>query len=632
MFIVGLTAMSSVAGAEPDNAYLAELMVRARAATLADEREWHLLLHYRSTWLGGVVSEQDDPGFFLSPHGKTDPQAELEATLRAFFRDDLVGRSKQPAQCAFVARYQWLRGKLAFEDARLPAVRCERFDNWLKEFSAQGISLIFPSAYMNNPASMFGHTFLRVDQRGQTEQTSILAYTINYAADADTDNGLAYAVEGIFGGFKGYYTTIPYYLKVKEYRDIENRDIWEYRLNLTDGQVRRLLLHAWEMGNAYFDYFFFKENCSYHLLSLLEYANPDLHATDQFLFWTIPVDTVRVLDRYPGLVGERVYRPSRVSKIKRRREDLSGEELQWLKTVTEDTSSLRHAEFVKLPPERRAAVLDVASDYLLYRTVADAPNATTYADRNRAVLAARSQLKVRGEDKPVLPFTASPEQGHQTARVGMAGGVRQGDWFEEINFRGAHHDVLDPDPGYAFGSQLQIGALSLRHYHEQNQVRIERLTVWNAMSLSPIDRMFLSPSWKLNVGMDTVRQERAGVSCRYCSNGNINIGGGGAIESHVLRHEMFFAMIEGDANVSAAYEEHHRVGAGGTVGMLAEVTDRWKVMMTSTYLRFPFGERGDEWRGSIQQRYTLTNNLAVRFEFNHRHKDTEGVLSLYAYF
>ena len=118
----------------------------------------------------------------MSPDGKTDPQAELDATLKQFFSEELVGRSKQPAQCAFIARYYWLREKFAFDDARLPPIRCERFDRWFVDFSAQTVTLIFPSAFLNNPASMFGHTFLRIDQKGQTEQTRILAYTINFAA------------------------------------------------------------------------------------------------------------------------------------------------------------------------------------------------------------------------------------------------------------------------------------------------------------------------------------------------------------------------------------------------------------------------------------------------------------------
>jgi len=91
------------AGEPPDNAYLAELINKSLQTDLAREREWHLLLHYRENLLGGYTSEQDDPGFFMSPRGKTDPQAELDATLEQFFSDALVGRSKQSAQCAFTS-------------------------------------------------------------------------------------------------------------------------------------------------------------------------------------------------------------------------------------------------------------------------------------------------------------------------------------------------------------------------------------------------------------------------------------------------------------------------------------------------------------------------------------------------
>ena len=84
---------------------------------------------------------------------------------------------------------------------------------------------------------MFGHTFLRIDQKGQTEQTRLLAYTINYAADVPSDAGLWYPIKGIFGGFKGFFSTPPYYLKVQEYRDIENRDMWEYRLTVLGSAV-----------------------------------------------------------------------------------------------------------------------------------------------------------------------------------------------------------------------------------------------------------------------------------------------------------------------------------------------------------------------------------------------------------
>ena len=291
---------TSVEAGESTMSYPQELIQRAHEGRLADQREWHLLLHYRAKLFGGYESEQDEPGFFMSPEGKTDPDAELAATVTQFFSPDLVGRSKQPAQCAFVARYAWLKEQLAFDDSRLTPMKCDRFDQWFAGFEAQSVSLIFPAAFMNNPASMFGHTFLRIDQRGQTAQTRLLAYTINFAADVPPGSNLDYPIRGIFGGYRGNFSTVPYYLKVQEYRDIENRDIWEYRLSFNGDQIRRLLMHAWELGNASFDYYFFKENCSYHLLSILEYADPSLHLTDRIVFLTVPADTLLLLAAQPG--------------------------------------------------------------------------------------------------------------------------------------------------------------------------------------------------------------------------------------------------------------------------------------------------------------------------------------------
>src|SRR5262245_51179791 len=149
LFILLLTPVTPIDAEEPPaKAYLVELINKSIQAKLVSEREWHLLLHYRKNLFGGYTSEQDDPGFFMSSNGKTDPQAELDATLKQFFSDEPIGRSKQPAQCAFIARYTWLKQQLSFDETRLPPIACERFERWFTDFEAQSITLIFPSAFL----------------------------------------------------------------------------------------------------------------------------------------------------------------------------------------------------------------------------------------------------------------------------------------------------------------------------------------------------------------------------------------------------------------------------------------------------------------------------------------------------
>ena len=622
-----LSTASAGTPAPADPTYLSELIERATTAHLADEREWHVLLHYNRNLFGGFTSMQDDPGFFMAPDGKRNPQAELAATLTKFFSDELVGRSKQPAQCAFVARYHWLKEKLQFDDHRLPAQPCQRFWRWFNEFNAEAISVIFPTGFMNNPASMFGHTFLRIDEKGQTPHTRILAYTINYAAEVPPDAGPEYAYKGVFGAYQGHFSTIPYYLKVQEYRDIENRDIWEYRLKLTEQQVRRLLMHTWEMGNAYFDYFFFDENCSFHILSLIEAAEPSIHLLDRFPFYTIPVDTIRLLVE-SGLVGEVVSRPSRSTLVRRKREAMNDEERAWLNRLIREPETLKSEGFRRFSLDRQAFVLETASDYLLMRSSGGGAEGEPFREKNKSILSARSQLKIFPTEIPIEPYVKQPDLGHGTSRIGFGAGWRNDRAFEEINVRAAYQDLLDPDYGYTPNSQIEVMSFAVRHYHNESQARLERFSPMNMISIAPIDSLFQAPSWKLNIGMNTINFG----GCQLCTNGYFNGGIGGAVETHLLGKQIFYAMGEVEADASKAYEDSYRVGGGGTIGILTDLTERWKLLASGTYLRYPLGDKSEDIRWFVGQRFTLTTNFAFRVEYNHRSHDNDVLATLHMYF
>ena len=626
---LGLAFLNASVGNAQDSSqsYLQDLLRRAHAAALHERRYWRLLLHYRRNWISGYESEIDEPGFFLAPNGKTDAKAELDATLTGFFSPQPVGRSRQPARCAFRARYEWLKATLDIDETRLPPEPCERFHSWYRELNPDSLSLIFPSAFLNNPASSFGHLLLRVDQKGQTEATRILAYTINYAAELPPNTGVEYVYLGVFGGYTGYFSTQPYYLKAKEYGDFENRDIWEYRLNFTRDQLHRVLLHAWEMGNASFDYYFFKENCAYHILALLDLADANLHLADRFRFYTFPSDAVRAIAETPNLVEDAVYRASRRTKVVRGREALSADERGWLQQIVDDPNVARSDSFARLIPDRKAAVLDVASDYLLYRAATE-NDPTPFETQNRSVLLARSELAVSAPPAMVKPFSGPPDRGHNILRTGVGIGWREGEFFSEANFRLAFHDLLDPEYGYTPDAQIETLSVALRHYPRRKHTRIDRFTLLNVTSLSPLDPFFFKPSWKIDTGFDTIQRN----GCRFCRVGRLNGGIGLAMESHWVKHEVYFGFAEAVTEYGRAFDRSYRIGAGLSVGALVDITDRWKVSAMATYLGFPVGDKGTEWRISARQRFSLSKDLALRFDFNQRANRQEYLLNLHVYF
>jgi hypothetical protein len=303
----------SASAAEPHGGYAGDLVSRAKELRLREQRYWDILLHYMPAG-GGRESLVDDPRFFLSRNGKKDPEAELEATIRGFFLDPSLGDDHP--QCRFAARFAWLAQELDIDKDLLPHPLCGKLNDALTLIDPRSAVVIFPATHNNSPTSMFGHTLLRIDGASGND---LLAYAVNYAAVPNDSLGFLYAFKGIFGLYPGYYSILPYYEKVKEYTALEHRDMWEFRLNLTEAETRRMVLHIWEMQTIYSDYYFFDENCSYGLLFLIEAARPTVHLTDRIGsglkgFWVIPSDTIRAMDEN-GLIEEVRYRPSQATKI-----------------------------------------------------------------------------------------------------------------------------------------------------------------------------------------------------------------------------------------------------------------------------------------------------------------------------
>ena len=621
-----------MADACSDPLYLAELLDQADAAGLAARREWQTLLHYRPAVTGeGVVSDADDPRFFLAPTGKSDPRAELAATLRAFFSTDLVGGDLQPAQCAFVARYRWLKAELDFDDQRLPPQPCERFQQWYRELNTEAATLVFASAYLNNPASLFGHTLLRLDRRGQTEQTRLLAYAINYAADDANSNILMYAVDGIAGGFKGRFDVQPYYKLVRAYSDLESRDLWEYRLNLSRSQLQRLLEHVWELRGIEFDYYFFKENCAWQLLTLLEAADPELRLSDEFLSWTLPADTIRLLARRPGLVGEVTARPARGASINRRYEALDADERRLARRLRNDPGVAMMPEFTRLAPERRALLLELALDERQHRRASRARKAETVAPPDEIahrLLTARNRLMVAAAPTVVEPYATRPETGHASRRMGIGFGQRDGTAFVELNARASYHDLLEPNAGYTPDARIELLNVAVRRYEDSGRLALDRLTLLDITSLPPINALTPRPAWRIHAGWEPVFQP----DCRDCTAFNLSGGLGMAAESRWPWRTVWFALPGLEFDYGDEFIRDHRAGLALTVGALLQPAPGWKMLASAAWLDYRLGETSAATRMILQQNLALGRDWSLRADWRHQEGDHEFGLRLQVYF
>src|SRR5207302_8947681 len=95
--------------------------------------------------------------------------------------------------------------------------------------------------------------------------------------------------------------------------------------------------------------------------------------------------------------------------------------------LLDDPAAADSAEFTRLPLDRQTFLLDLATDYLRYRS-ATAPeaDAALYRDRQRTLLVTRSRLKIPSEDTPIMPCTDRPQRGHRTSLSVLVADGRRG--------------------------------------------------------------------------------------------------------------------------------------------------------------------------------------------------------------
>ncbi len=575
-----------------------------RLQQLANDRFWISLGHYETAKLGGWRSYVSDKKFFLAPDGNEHPDHELAATVQALYAPASLG--EQHAQCVYPARTRWLKAQLNLND--LPTPECAEYKKWFKDVSPHSAVMIFPAAYLNSPSSMFGHTLLRIDQADvQADKTSLLSYAINFGAYIEgSDNSILYAWKGLMGGYPGLFALVPYQEKLSEYRSLENRDLWEYRLNLTQEETARMVEHVWELKQIQFDYFFFDENCSYRLLELLQVARPSLRLTEKFPLTAIPTDTVKAV-KEAGLVESIEYRPSRERELLSRAEPLSGEEQQWVLKVSADQQQLQDPAFKALPRDRQALIIDAA--YRLERYRANGQE----RDPQRAQRSFELLRAINKNPAPELeiPQPGLPEDGHES-RTWQAGlGTRGDRAFGEYGLRMAYHDLNDNAESFPLGAQIEILQMKLRQY-EGNHWQFQQLDLATIRSLTPRNELLQPLSWQVTGGLERVpgkHDDETLVS-------HVNGGGGGtwALGDDVLGFALGTVRVEHNND----FAEFVSPAGGFNTGVL------WKNPLGNLSLeaKGDYFFNGEVRRSlSLNQQWELSRNLGLRLsaqrEFSH---------------
>jgi Domain of unknown function (DUF4105) len=620
-------------------AALTGLLEKARALGLAADPHWLRLGHFHKRPGSGWQSEALQAGdFFLDPGGSTDPAGELDATLKALLgltpqTPEELARGQLPAVCRFPARALFLQSKLGFDPALLQQVPCPRLEEFFRRLQPAGVALVFSSYYLNNPASAFGHTFLRVTKAGPApgrEKRELLDSAIDYAAQVGDESPVAYALKGLLGLFPGRFKLRPYYYKVREYNDYESRDLWEYELALSPLELAYFSAHLFELGSAVFAYYYVDENCSYQVLAALEAASPRLELLAHLGQPVVPADTLKALYRNPGLVQSVRYRPSATTQFEARVQGVDRVRARFIEGVSQDPA-------LPLPPgltpQPEVEALDAAADLIDIRFAKELtfdPEGTGPASRlKRALLARRAALRIVSQPLEVAR-PSQPQEAHDASRLTLGALYSDRDGpSAALGWRLALHSLDDPAGGYPDLAQIEFFPLEVRAQTRSGQVRLERLDFMDAVSLHAMTLFDHRLSWKLEAGLSRPRDG----GCASCLAGRARAGTGATFAFGQL---LLFAT--GDLSLQAGPDldgisgKAVRAGAGPAGGARLRLGERVTLLVQGESLWYPGTHVPWSWAGAAALRVNLSPALGLSLEGRALPEAREGAARLVWFF
>lgn len=538
MIVVQLFVLGQVPNAKADE-----------ISTISNSDGWIRLLHYRKRWFGGLKSKVTGSHFFLAPDGRTNPEAELAADLKA------AGVPNNDFLCHFPARYRFLKKHFPLAD---PVKSCPAFERWMRPFHANAVSIVYSSPYFSNPSSALGHSLLRFSSDGRKRLSDI---AVGYAAEMPPHvNGLSYIYNGLFGGFRGSIFVDPYYGKVHEYNIIDNRDLWEYKINFSQEEVTALLEHIWEFDqNAVQYYYFLDENCSLLVLDLLNAIRPEVDLDQGLYAYVLPIQTIRILDRV-GWISSYSFFPSQ-------------RRILW--ADIHSLSPVQRQEFDQgiLAPDPK--LLNTMIDYLEFKKLENYYHLDDVDQaRYRDTLVARAKLTASEEtDNAVVEAPPAAHKGNDPHHVGIDGGISTGGGFSDLTIYPGVHEAIDPENGYVPLSEVSVLSTKLRYYTDRHSFVPESIRLIDIASRVPYTSIDPLRSWHASVEFNSRESE----GCYSCVRGSANLGYGAGT---FLFTKNLYGYVMGTSTVEngMGWSPPLRLLLGPEAGAMLTMGDRFKAV------------------------------------------------------
>jgi len=469
-----------------------ETVQQAIEKKTASQNAWHKLLHYQA-YHGNKQKSHARGDFFFSPEGMRDPEKELISFLYAIY-EPLPSDNNEHAICRFPARYYWLSNQLPEIKNIHTNIQCTKFETFYNAVRPESVSLVFVTATMTEPASMFGHLFVKLNKKGEEVKDD---KTFSYVGNVNTGNIVLYIYRGLTGGFPGIIEYLSFGGRMRQYNILENRNMWELELSFNHEESRFLVMHLWEVESASFDYYFFDENCAYHNLYLLEVVKPEIDISRKFNLVVLPVEVIKGILKTNNLLTSAHFYPANYNNFINGYRQLDRKEKKYFN----QTLKSNNLELATVSVIKKDKILNTLKYYL---TQSNFWKDNALNERNSKLLKQVEEFQGKENISNINfaePDYTNPSIGHNPSLLMLGVSKREKDYFTTLRFRPYFHDSMDSPLGYVPFSEISVLDTRVEFNVARKKISLTKVHFLKLLSLRPVSDKFFFLSWQMQFSL-----------------------------------------------------------------------------------------------------------------------------------
>jgi hypothetical protein len=433
-----------------------------------------------------------DPSFILS-RDNFSLENELVKTIQSFF--DVPNDSHKHPICRFPARFYWIKSELGLDDGIFPAVRCPEFEEYLNRAPAEKIYVVFVSENVSQPSSMMGHVFLKLS--GHDHKSNYVEHAVSFYTIIDSANIPLLIIKSTITGMNGFFSLLPYREQIKRYLEVEDRNVWEYELDLSEKNKKLIYYHIWELRDLKMNYLFTGYNCATVIYNILSLSSENF-LKDKHRLWITPKDVVKTANRNNLIIGTKII-PSDKWNIRMLSEALDNDSVD----RTYDLFKNKNFEHVELSDDitkrlYQGELIRSYSNYLYTQAKIDKKELNTI--NNEINRATEKDMPSNSTYYIDLSQYKSPLKTFDDSQLGL--GYRRGNGrnYMKLYFLPASNSLTDDNREYFNENFLKLGEISV--LLTEKSIKLESFQLYAMKSLIPWNKFVKGISGEFRLGLE----------------------------------------------------------------------------------------------------------------------------------